>query len=235
MARVKKKDWENLSASNIEKVITLLNGDSPITKKEACEILNIAYNTARLQKIVTEYEERKAYTATRKAKLRGKAATDDEIKSAVTEYLSGDPVSSIAKGLYRSASFVKNLIERVGVPSKPASAEERTGVAYLPDECCSEEFNKGEIVWSARHHSPAIVDYELSVDYQAERAGFFDVNYEKKYGSKCYAIYVLQPVQQSEDVWMQVPNVGGFSAYSLAYDLGSLRHLEKYGVDLTKI
>lgn len=144
-------------------------------------------------------------------------------------------MSSIAKGLYRSTSFVKNIIERVGVPSKPSSAEERTGTAYLPDECCSEEFSKGEIVWSARHHSPAIVNHELSVDYQAERAGFSDVNYEKKYSSKCYAIYVLQPVQQSEDVWMQVPNVGGFFAYSLAYDLGSLRHLEKYGVDLTKL
>ena len=51
--RVKKKDYENLTSSNIEKVIALLNPgsdtDKPITKKQACDVLNIAYNTARLQ------------------------------------------------------------------------------------------------------------------------------------------------------------------------------------------
>ena len=31
---------EKLSNENIAKVVSLLSGDSPITKKEACEILN---------------------------------------------------------------------------------------------------------------------------------------------------------------------------------------------------
>ena len=57
MRRIKKKESENLSDTNIRKVINLLSGSSPITKKEACGILNIAYNTARLQRIIDEFEE----------------------------------------------------------------------------------------------------------------------------------------------------------------------------------
>ena len=30
-------------------------------------------------------------------------------------------------------------------------------------------------------------------------------------------------------------STGGYAAYSLAYDLGKLSHLEKYGVDLSRI
>ena len=55
--RVKKKDYENLTATNIEKVISHLRADSPISKKEACAMLNIAYNTTRLQNIIDDYED----------------------------------------------------------------------------------------------------------------------------------------------------------------------------------
>ena len=58
MPRVKKKDHENLTAANIERVISELRADSPISKKEACSMLNIAYNTTRLQNIIDDYEDR---------------------------------------------------------------------------------------------------------------------------------------------------------------------------------
>ena len=101
--RIKKKDHENLSDTNIQKVIGLLNGTSPISKKEACGILNIAYNTTRLQRIIDEFEETKAYREKRKLQNKGKAATKDEVADAVSRFLSGDTVSEIAAGLYRSS------------------------------------------------------------------------------------------------------------------------------------
>ncbi len=52
---VKAKSHEKLDSTNVQKVIDLLGGDEPITKKEACEILNIRYNTTRLQRIIGEY------------------------------------------------------------------------------------------------------------------------------------------------------------------------------------
>lgn len=228
--RLKKKDHENLSDTNIRKVRDLLNGESPISKKEACGILNISYNTTRLQKIIDDYEDKVAYREQRKKQNRGKRASDAEVREAIERFLSGDSISEIASGLFRSPAFVKGIIERVGVPQK---TDER--VDYLPDECLSEDFSEGELVWSARYSKPAIVKNEVSVDYQAERAGYADVNYEKKYSSKCYAIWVIEPIDQNREDMFFSAQMGGFNAYQAAYDLGKLSHLEKYGVALGRL
>lgn len=230
MKRLKKKDHENLSDTNIQKVISLLAGDNPISKKEACSILNIAYNTARLQKIIDDFEDKVSYRELRKKQNRGRAADSTEIREAVERFLAGDSVAEIAAGLFRSAGFIRSIIERVGVPQKQEGAYD-----YLPEECLAEDFTGGELVWSARYHAPAIVERELSVDYQAENMGFTDVNYEKKYGSKCYAIWILESHDEDiEGLWARV-KTGGFSAYSLAYDLGKLEHLQKYGVNISRL
>ena len=228
--KIKKKDHENLSESNISKVITLLNGETPISKKVACDMLNIAYNTTRLQRIIDDYQDKIEYREVRKKQNRGRGASNEEIREAVERYLSGDSIAEIAGGLFRSSGFVRSLIERVGVPK----VERESGVSILPESCIGESFAPGEIVWSAVYQKPARVDYELSVDYQAEKAGFSDVNYEKKYGSKCYAIYIMEEVRDDADKWANIDK-GGYAAYSLAYDLGKLAHLEKYGVDLSRI
>ena len=228
--RIKKKDHENLSDTNIQKVIGLLNGTSPISKKEACGILNIAYNTTRLQRIIDEFEETKAYREKRKSQNKGKAATKDEVADAVTRFLSGDAISEIAAGLFRSSGFVKAIIERTGVPQKGEGKYD-----FLPDECVAEDFANGEIVWSAKYHGPAIIKHELSIDYQAEKPGIKDVNYEKKYGCKAFNIWVIEKIDDDySDRWTTAQG-GGFTATALAYDLGKLTHLEKYGVDLSRI
>ena len=228
--RIKKKDHENLSDINIQKVIGLLNGTSPISKKEACGILNITYNTTRLQRIIDEFEETKAYREKRKSQNKGKAATKDEVADAVTRFLSGDTISEIAAGLYRSSGFVKAIIERTGVPQKQEGKCD-----YLPDECIAEDFASGEIVWSARYHGPAIIKHELSIDYQAEKPGIKDVNYEKKYGCKAFNVWVIEKIDEDFSNRWTTAMGGGFTATELAYDLGKLTHLEEYGVDLSRI
>ena len=109
------KKHENLTQANISKVIELLNptdGSKPITKKEACAILNIAYNTTRLGNIISEYHEMAEFRALRKAQNKGKAATEAEIRDTVKMYLEGDNVSEIAKSLYRSPAFIKGIINK---------------------------------------------------------------------------------------------------------------------------
>lgn len=236
MRRIKKRDHENLTSSNIEKVISLLNPEEgkPISKKDACEILNIAYNTTRLNKIIQDHHEQKEYIAERKRKNKGKPATESEIAEAVTEYLQGEAVANIAKSLYRSPNFIKSIFERVGVPERPVKVEDKQGIDVIPDECTSETFSPGEIVWSSVHHCPVEVVRELSLEYQNSKKGFMPVDYEAKYSSKCYEIYVMQKVE-SEDSFFPGVEMGGYSAFSLAYDLGKLSHLEKYGVKLNRI
>ena len=216
MARVKKKEHEKLTQENIRHVIELLSAEKPITKKEACEILNISYNTTRLSRIIQDFEDKNQFRAKRKAQLKGKPASKDEIKSAINSYLRGESVSEISQGMYRSAGFVRAILDRVGVPTRPVAIEERKGCAFLPDECVAEEFEEGERVWSAFYHAPAIVVKEYT-----------DPMYVDKYAGKCYSIYVLE---ESESL-----NVGGYHGASIAYDLGKLTHLEQYGIDITKI
>lgn len=241
---VKKKDYEKLSKQNVEKVISLLNPSSsallsedtlkPITKKEACDMLNIAYNTTRLQKIIEDYEDTKAYAKKRKAGLRGRPASREEIAEACTSFLGGDTISDISKRMFRSPSFVRAILERVGVPSRPNNKEERLTPHYFPDECVSENFLLGEVAWSSTYHSTVIVKERLDLDWLVSKKGMINVDYEAKYGCPCYAIYVVQKVD-SEDTYFSSVQSGGFSAYVPAYELGKLQHLKEYGVILEKI
>ena len=144
---VRKKREEKLSESNINKVIELLAAEKPITKKEACEILHIAYNTTRLNKIILDHQETLEFRARRKAQNKGKGVTEAEKVSIVKHYVDGNNISDIAKALYRSPAFIKAVIERLGVPQKlPDTDYKGIREAMIPEPCVSEEFEIGEKV-----------------------------------------------------------------------------------------
>ena len=226
---IRKKAGEKLDEANLSKVSALLNQDNPITKKEACEILNISYNTTRLNRILDEHNDTVSYRETRKSHNRGKKATTLEIKEAIESYLNGETVSDISKRLFRSTTFVKNILDKVGVPEKLPKTK-RKGAAYLPDECVSEDFEKEQKVWSASYHAPAIIKERYTKEYQDKNAGIQYVNYEERYGCGLYSIWVIEGETEWNDRFGQI--TGGFNAHQLAYDLGSLKHLEEYGVKL---
>lgn len=217
---IKQKKHEKLDEINITRVIEALESETPVTKKEACGMLNISYNTTRLTNIVQEFKEALQFRATRKALNKGKRATDLEIKAVIQHYLSGETISDIAKGLYRSSTFIKGVIERVGIPQKRPKTE-RQNTAYLPEECVSETFESGEKVWSARHDLPARIVKKLSGK----------TNYNVKYGSDCYQLYIIE-LTNFESPYFGYIKEGGFNATALAYDIGKLSHLQKYGAEI---
>lgn len=214
-ARIKKH--EKLTESNIQHVIDLLESEKPITKKEACSILNITYNTTRLNNIIAEHNETIRYRELRKAQNKGKGVTEAEKKSIVTYYLEGANISDIAKALYRSPAFIKAVIERLGIPQKLANTDyEGIRNAMLPEQCVSETFQEGERVWAVRKNCIATI---LREDTR--------MNYEEKYGSKYYTLWVTEMAECESPYFGTINNAGHYSG-SLAYDLGSLRHLEEY-------
>lgn len=234
---IKQKSHEKLSPENIARVIEHLNADSPITKKEACEMLNIRYNTTRLQRIIDDYLELQDYREKRKSQNKGKAASRDEIKTVVQNYLEGYNISEIAKTIYRSPSFVKNIVERVGVPQKLAESDyEGIRNSMLPEECVAESFEYNERVWFPKKNKFAIVKDEITPQYQVERRGYFGygditkaTNYEEVYGAKCYKIFIQEPCDTSQTLfpWIDGERTG-FWGTALAYDMGSLKHLKEY-------
>jgi hypothetical protein len=217
--RIKKKDGEELTPQNIERVISLLEQAKPITKKMACEILNITYNTTRLRNIIEEYKNDKIVDEKRRAANRGKPASNLEIKDVIEWYLEGDSLKDIADRLYRSTTFVKNIIESVGVPQRKPG---QTYISYepLPDKCISDRFETGELVWSSRYQAVAEVKKEYPYVTQDGL-------------SKVYQIFVLEKIEEPSPYFPHV-NMGGYYANQPAYELGKLTHLEKYGVNIRK-
>jgi len=162
--RTKNSDDEKLDASSLEKVISLLEptdpATKPITKKDACSILNIAYNTTRLAKLIEAYKAKKAATAAKRAALRGKPATPGEITFIVSGYLEGQPIDYLSEKTYRSSLFVRNVLDKYDVPIR-ARAHDYFRPELIPEGAMRERFGLKEIVYSARYDSIARIDGEL--------------------------------------------------------------------------
>lgn len=215
--KVKAKDYENLTEANIKKVVELLSAEKPISKKEACEILNISYNTTRLAKIIDEYQQEQEEQHRRRAANRGKPATPYEIQAIIEGYLDGESVAEIGKRIYRSSSFVKEVVETVGVPQRVVGAN-HLNPGIIPEQCAREEFEPGQIVWHARKHCLAIV-LEQKTNVK---------NKEFKY----YQVYVIEPIEEPSPYFPHIQGYGGYYDGAYAYDLGNLDHLKQYGVDV---
>jgi hypothetical protein len=215
--KVKTKEHENLTENNIKKVIGLLECDKPISKKTACEILNISYNTTRLTKIIETFKAEQLETERRRSQNRGKPAEPHEIQTCISGYLDGDSIADIAQRLYRTPAFVKEIIDRVGVPSRVVGAN-YSNPGIIPDQCIREDFEVGQIVWHAREHSLAVIVKELD-------------NVKDK-STKYYRTFVIESLEEENRFFLKQQNYGGRYVGAYSYDLGSLEHLKQYGVDV---
>ena len=138
MARKRSElEEELMTEANIVRVIKLLEPTEgkAITKKDACQILGMAYNTTRLSSIIEEYKQKQVRIAQRKAELRGKPATQEEIVYIISEYLNSETIDSISKSTFRSPGFVKQILENNDVPipaeNKQMRLDGETGKEYL--------------------------------------------------------------------------------------------------------
>ena len=204
MARKKSTSEEELMTdANIAKVIKLLEpeqGTKAITKKDACQILGMAYNTTRLGTIIEEWKKKQTKNAERRAEKRGKPVTGEERVYIISEYLAGETVDSISKATYSSSTFVKSVLETNSVPIRVP------GSSYfcpelIPEGAVRERFKVGEVVYSARYDSTARIDAE---------------SFSEKHGW-IYRVWLLS------EKWQQ-------NAYQEATELASLEHLREMGV-----
>ena len=160
MATRRSKDDEKLDAASLEKVIALLEQEKPITKKDACAMLNITYNTTRLAKLIETYKEKKAAAAAKRASLRGKPATPGEVSYIISEYLEGAPIDSISERTYRGPIFIKNILEEYSVPIR-AKSHDYFRPELIPEGAMRDRFKEGEVVYSARYDSTAKIEGEI--------------------------------------------------------------------------
>lgn len=208
MATRKRSELEQelMTPANIQRVIKLLNPEDttqkPITKKDACGILGMAYNTTRLAQVIEDYEKKVALDKKRRAALRGKPATQDEVVYAIQEYLSGETIDAISKSTFRSPGFIRQILDGHAVPIR-AQAHDYFRPSFIPDEAVRDRFSVGEVVYSARYDSTA----EITAEQSSDKHGWV------------YRIWLLSEKQLQ-------------SAYQPAYELASLEHLRNIGVKI---
>jgi len=200
MATRAKSGTERLDGAHMERVIRELEQEKPITKKDACAILNIAYNTTRLGNLIDKYKEDKARDQARRAQLRGKPASKDEIAYIIQEYLEDATVDAISKSTYRSPQFIKQVLESNAVPIRSTS-HDYFKPELIPDGAVRAKFEIGEIVYNARYDSIAKIVSEQNTE---------------KYGW-IYRVWLMS------EKWLQYAN-------SEAYELASLQHIRELGV-----
>jgi len=224
---IKKKSYEKLDDANIKRVILALEEESPISKKDACEMLNINYNTTRLSKIINNFKEEQEHRKARMAKNRGKPASKDELKEMIEMYLDGQTVTDIAKYLYRSPAFVKGNLDRIGVPNRIAEGEK----FIVPDECVKYEFEVGEWVWFCQSRP----------DIKGGHAGKIieDLGTHPKRLGNAYKIHYWIPMEWQEGFWVPwwpgIKKVLGWTA-ARAEDLASIQHLvDEYDISEEKL
>lgn len=156
----KTNDEERLEDSNIERVIAYLE-EKGATKKQACNMLNIAYNTSRLDKLIEAHIERKARDAARRAEKRGKPATPEEASFIISEYLAGAPIAVISKNSYRGTTFIKAILDEYAIPERQKSPN-YFRPNLIPEDAVRESFAVGETVYSARYDTLATVEKEYA-------------------------------------------------------------------------
>jgi hypothetical protein len=197
-------EQELMTEANILRVISLLDpkqeGAKPITKKDACQILGMAYNTTRLATILEEFKAKRDRDTQRRAALRGKPATLEETKYIIQEYLEGATVDAISKSTYRGTTFIRGILDQYAVPIRVPGHTYFTP-ELIPDGAVRSRFAVGEVVYSARYDSTARIDTEQP---------------HPQYGW-IYRIWLLS------DKWLQAAN-------QPAEELASLQHLRELGV-----
>jgi hypothetical protein len=207
VARKRKTELEEekMTDSNLSRVIRLLEpeeGKKPITKKDACQMLGMAYNTTRLGTIIEQFKERQRRTAEQRAKLRGKAVTKDEKIFIIQEYLTGSTIDAITKSTYRGVTIIKQVLDEYSVPLR-IPGQNYFNPQLIPDGAARDKFEVGEVVWSARYGSLAKI-------------------YSEKLDPKHGHIYHMWLM---DDRWRQY-------CWQPYYELASLQQIRELGVQV---
>lgn len=163
--RSKNADTEKLDADNVERVIKLLEAEKPITKKDACGMLCISYNTTRLASIIEKHKEKRARDKERRSALRGTPASADEAAFIIQEYLEGATIEALTSKTYRSTNFVYDVLEANHVPLR-ARSHDYFKPPLIPEGAVRTRFAVGEVVYSARYDSIAEVRAEQNQNNQ---------------------------------------------------------------------
>lgn len=134
------------------------------TKKSICEHLGIAYNTKRLDSILSEFKEKEARLAELKKKAKTKVFTKAEKLQMATDYQDGDSISAIATRSYISSQKVKSFLLELGVPIRGRKKRAPAQTDHVIQDL-DIKFKKGDRVFHGPTNAFAIITEVWDEDY----------------------------------------------------------------------
>lgn len=153
--RIRAKEGEDFSKATVLKVISLLEAEKPITKKVACDMLHIAYNTTRLNTIIENRKEEDKRISTRKKELRGTEVTDAEKAYIISAYLMDASIEDIIDTSFRPSVVIARVLREYHVPARQTSKNYESVI--LPEEGIQEDYEENDLVFSAKYNTTAKV------------------------------------------------------------------------------
>lgn len=163
-ARIRKNEGENLTDAAIESVLAKLNAEKPITKKDACAMLSITYNTTRLKNILETYAEQKEFTARRKKEVRNTPISTPDKSYIVSAYLNSEPLQDISDSVFRSVAVIKRVLKAYNIPVRNSTVTYHDPIDLENEELPMNDYKVGDLVYSARYDSPAEIRSKYTED-----------------------------------------------------------------------
>lgn len=163
MARAKAVD---ITDEQYERAIALLQEGG--TKKAACEVLGINYNTKRLDTLLEQRQEGIEREKRLRARKRKEPVLKPELVEIITDYLSGASLEQLSNDHYRSTGIIKYHLEKSGAMLRSNSKVDELSPPLLPDECIKDSFEKGEYVWVAKYGSIGVICGEFKNAYRVK-------------------------------------------------------------------
>jgi hypothetical protein len=147
-----------ISEEQYKEAITLLEDGG--TKKRACEILGIAYNTKRLDNLIVEFQQKQVVEKDLRARKRKEALHGSELAEMITRYLQGDSLEDLSSTFFRSTGNIKYYLNKHGAMLRHHGRVDPLNPPLLPDECVVDSHDPGSYAWSARYNTICKIDKE---------------------------------------------------------------------------
>lgn len=173
---------QTLDISKEQYLQVIAHLDNGGTKKAACEMLGIAYNTKRLQELIDTFLKRSEVEKTVRAKKRKEAVLPEEVGQWISEYLNGATLGSLSESYFRSENVIRHHLEKHGAMLRHASVD-RLDPPLIPEQCIAEEFYPGQYVWSAAYNCIAVIKgkYKNAWKIQVLGGGIQEMSYQPAY------------------------------------------------------
>ena len=154
----------NITIENIDEAdlrVALWMSNSGKTKKSICDYLKIKYNTTRLTKILTLFQEALANQEVQKKAAKKKIFTDEEKDVIARRYLEVNSMAKVAEEYYVSSARIKAILVEKQVPIK---GRKSILVDHIHQDLDA-AFSIGNTVFSKIHKSKCLIERKYDEAY----------------------------------------------------------------------